>query len=647
MAFLHATCVGLHYSSRLTCSFPRPVWQFALTQSSSYVYQPLYPQEVRLIELLPGEGTDDIKCTIKHVSLEDGPCYQALSYCWGDTKASAEIYCNNSPLGVTENLFSALCQLRHKRTPTTFWIDAICINQVDVEERNSQVRQMRKIFQRSQRTLIWLGKESDDSDAAMQLVKDLVHASQKAAKSGIHRNVWYHTIDNIPPLYSSVWRAFSTLLKRPWFYRTWIIQEVSVSKDAHVLCGDDSVSWDSLAQAVNYALDVGIFFLFSEDMTYHALTIAGTRLKFLGGIRPRLLSLLLQNRSFLATDARDKVFALLALADHEELISLHVEPNYGLSAEKVYNDLAVAFLKSRQDLDLFNAPRVLENARIKGLPSWVPDWSTSDACVPLSFRGTSSFGDSDDSEFLLGFKAAGDSTSSPSFDYERNLLGLSGVRVDQIEAAGRLSQSHCRKVTSHLLELFSQSCDLIELLIDWEDIVAARSRSRYVTGEKRLDAYWQTLCAGYMPEGLESAKRDFRYRWYKYLRPLRLLARLAIKLFPRSEKDSWYNRSFYFLCRTAWRLLGLTPSKIPQIGFPPQMVFSNGRQIIRTRNGYIGLAPCYTQPGDWIGIFKGGKVPLLIRPDGPHWLLIGECYIHGIMKGEAWNEGKCDTIWLK
>jgi hypothetical protein len=77
------------------------------------------------------------------------------------------------------------------------------------------------------------------------------------------------------------------------------------------------------------------------------------------------------------------------------------------------------------------------------------------------------------------------------------------------------------------------------------------------------------------------------------------------------------------------------------------MVFSKGQRIIRTRNGYIGLAPCCTRPGDWIGVFKGGKVPLVIRPDGPHWLLIGECYIHGIVKGEVWNEGKCETVWLK
>lgn len=76
---------------------------------------------------------------------------------------------------------------------------------------------------------------------------------------------------------------------------------------------------------------------------------------------------------------------MLALADRKDLKYLHVEPNYRLIAEQVYKDLAVAFLKSRQDLDLFNAPRVLENVRTEGLPSWVPDWSTSDACMPLSF----------------------------------------------------------------------------------------------------------------------------------------------------------------------------------------------------------------------------------------------------------------------
>jgi hypothetical protein len=544
-------------------------------------------------------------------------------------------------------LFSALWQLRQKGTAITLWADAICINQADIEERNTQVRLMRDIFQRSQRTLIWLGKESEDSNTAMQLVRRLVNASQKAAESGVYRNIWYHGIDDLPPLYSNMWQAFAYLLKRPWFCRAWIVQEVSVAKEVYVLCGDYSVSWAELAQAVTYVLDVGIFFLFPDDITYQFLTIAGTRRQFLEGVRPRLLSLLLQNRSSLASDARDKVFSLLTLADSEDVAALGIEPNYRLSPEQVYKDFAVALLRSRQDLDLFNAPRVLENSRTSGLPSWVPDWSTSDACVPLSFRGTSGYADFVEPGTSLGFRAAGTSTSSPIFGDKGSLLGLSGVKVDQIEATGRISQTRYRKESSHMFELFSQSCDLIELLVDWEEVAAARSRDKYITGESRIDAYWQTLCAGHMPEGFETARKDFRYKWYKYLRPLRHVLRLAVRLFPQGQSEGWYNRSFYILFRAAWRLFGLTPSKIPRLGFPPQMVFSNSRRIMRTRNGYIGLAPRYAEPGDWIGVFKGGNFPLVIRPDGLHWQLIGECYVHGIMQGEAWDEGKCEVVWLK
>src|SRR5439155_7850172 len=97
-----------------------------------------------------------------------------------------------------------------------------------------------------------------------------------------------------------------------WFYRAWIIQEVAVAKDAEVLCSEDSISWDDLHNAVVYLLDLGIFVVFPKDTTYQMLMIAGTREQFAKGVKPLLLSLLLRNRSFSATDPRDMVFTLLA-----------------------------------------------------------------------------------------------------------------------------------------------------------------------------------------------------------------------------------------------------------------------------------------------------------------------------------------------
>jgi hypothetical protein len=639
---------GARCTYSLAPSFSRSFQNAATGKSKSYVYRPLGDGEVRLIELHPGKGKDAVKCNIRHVSLKDNPSYEALSYCWGDPTRDFEISCNTALLNVTSNLLLALSHLRHIDRPRTLWVDAISINQDDVDERNTQVLLMRDIFHKSQRTVVWLGEESQNSTAAIHLVRCLARTSQNPLRKGQKCPAWYHGVNNLPPLYSEMWRALSTLLRRPWFYRAWIVQEVAVSRDTEVRCGEDSVSWNELHNAVAYLLDLGIFFMFPEDTTYQMLMIAGTQQQFAKGIKPRLLSLLLRNRSFSATDPRDMVFTLLALADRHDVESLGIEPNYHLTTEQVYKSLAIALLKSRKDLDLFNAPRVLEKSRTKGLPSWAPDWSTSDACVPFGFLGTFGLRDSDGSKPQLDYHAASFSTSSPLFNEDKNILHLAGIKIDRIEATGELFHARYREGVSHMAQLFRQSCEMIELLITWQKVARVRSRDRYATGEKRLDAYWQTVCAGYMPEGYNCARKEF-YRWNKFLHPFNFVLKLFGHLFPHHETENWSNWIFFFLFRIGQSLSGVPPSKIPQIGFPPQMVSCNYRRMIRTRKGYIGLAPRYAQTGDWIVVCKGGKAPLVVRSDdkGNYWQLVGESYVHGIMKGEMWDEGRCETLLLK
>jgi len=149
-----------------------------------------------------------------------------------------------------------------------------------------------------------------------------------------------------------------------------------------------------------------------------------------------------------------------------------------------------------------------------------------------------------------------------------------------------------------MFQLFSQSCNVIELLTYWKNIAGTRSPTQYLTGEKQLDVYWQTLCAEQMPEGFSTAKKDFCYKYYTPLQISRPFVRLVVRFFPRTtEKDTWYNRVFYFLFRVVWRVLGLTPSKIQRNGFPPQSVLSNYRRIVPTRNGYVRLASRTRNPG--------------------------------------------------
>jgi hypothetical protein len=68
------------------------------------------------------------------------------------------------------------------------------------------------------------------------------------------------------------------------------------------------------------------------------------------------------------------------------------------------------------------------------------------------------------------------------------------------------------------------------------------------------------------------------------------------------------------------------------------------RRVIRTKEGPVGLAPSLAAPGDCVGVFGGGRLPLVLRPNGGNWLLISGSYMHGIMDGEAFLQGACEEF---
>lgn len=126
------------------------------------------------------EADDSIQFTLEVVDLDERPCYQALSYTWGHPFDSTEkplpeqgIVCNGIPIAIGNNLYSALCCVRQRRDTTTLWVDAVCINQKNTQERNCQVALMYDIYGRATRTIVWLGIEDEHFGPAMKLVNRL------------------------------------------------------------------------------------------------------------------------------------------------------------------------------------------------------------------------------------------------------------------------------------------------------------------------------------------------------------------------------------------------------------------------------------------------------------------------------------------
>lgn len=183
--------------------------------------------------------TSNIECKLATFSLVDAPSYTALSYVWGDIRETAPITLNGAEIHVTTNLLAALQWMSAWDPGTYVWIDALCINQSDTDEKSHQVSIMRNIYQQAMFVTMWLGVEQDDSDLAMLMIEawgrayyntdnDLNSKGKAAAALAMLKD----------PFDEAVWKAITLFLQRPYWKRIWIVQEVALSQQAIIICGD-------------------------------------------------------------------------------------------------------------------------------------------------------------------------------------------------------------------------------------------------------------------------------------------------------------------------------------------------------------------------------------------------------------------------
>jgi hypothetical protein len=213
---------------------------------------------IRLLQLRPSCTSATIECRLIHASLVDQPCYEALSYCWGDESNQMTIQCDTGTLTVTQNLYIALERFRKKQEIRTLWVDAICINQKDDSERSKQVQKMTDVYRYAKRTLVWLGPGDDQTEKAFKLIPYLLDA---------HMAYIHMSLDEYQPFFFSpqlkrrlmhaafgvlqrnrhLYGGFRQLGQLPYFSRLWIVQELAISgQKAHFFCGSDEISWTEL-----------------------------------------------------------------------------------------------------------------------------------------------------------------------------------------------------------------------------------------------------------------------------------------------------------------------------------------------------------------------------------------------------------------
>jgi Heterokaryon incompatibility protein (HET) len=195
------------------------------------------------------------------------PHYEALSYTWGPSQDSENAYVVDSgadgneectTLVIYQNLASAFRHLRHIDQVRTFWVDAICINQGDIAERNKQVKRMANVYKLAYRVVAWLGKEEHNSTQALvtlQYIGKQVQLTKRGklvrAPGAVEPNLWMKACCFSCDDPIQTWQALLGILERSWFYRLWCWQEIILSSRHTVLqCDHDQIQWTVFQRAV-------------------------------------------------------------------------------------------------------------------------------------------------------------------------------------------------------------------------------------------------------------------------------------------------------------------------------------------------------------------------------------------------------------
>jgi len=205
------------------------------------MYKPLSKDEIRLVVLRQSESRQKrVRVDLITSKWPPSQHYEALSYVWGEEppRRTIRVLADGAPprsCPVTPNLYAALKHLRRDYRDRFLWVDALCIDQDNMEEKEQQVKNMDRIYQAAQRVCVWLGLGTFYSDRAMGRLRRLIES------------IWE------PPAESSAfdWEDFGKLLQRDWFSRRWVVQEIALAKEAIVYCGDQRVSWTDFSDAIS------------------------------------------------------------------------------------------------------------------------------------------------------------------------------------------------------------------------------------------------------------------------------------------------------------------------------------------------------------------------------------------------------------
>ncbi|RGP60616.1 hypothetical protein FSPOR_10583 [Fusarium sporotrichioides] len=629
-------------------------------------------QEIRLLHVQPGAFDDPINAYFSIASLGDetqNVDFHALSYCWGDLSEPDEIFLspnqtdtqNETSFSIGKSAAQAIRRLRVTNETLVIWIDAVCINQDDLEERAQQVTLMTQIYSLASIVHIWLGEDNRGIEACLKLIRDICNYNSEMCQGGeactcvgtkhptpladiksfgedrkreghrisfkgmfevfeIHLKTWSREIIDMAGWYGNTQLSFlmSTLYENPWFSRVWVIQEALSARVPLVHCSAEQVPWEEVVEVSNW-LGHPAYAAQNPHNASQQISMAAIWKK----LKPKgrtmevpttpieaqetnqlssILEVFLSGLDLKATDPRDKFFALLTFADEthdaSQLDDL-IRPNYDKSKERVFADFTRWWIREH------NSVAILSSIHCQPTRTWVKTVGPSVENLGIS-QPTWSVDHTGSSRWTQAnlnacfkFEAAGD--TKPDLELLKTndplTLQLSGLRVTDI-----------KKI----------SCAPIEYMYPYQ--------GSFDNKQEICQVFHQILD----PCGMT---------------PFWTRRNNAGDILQKTIQEC--NQKYIDHMNSHWAYANRPPLKVLKPNAKAELEYYDTKKLptciepcfFITTSGLFGLCPWGSKEEDAVVLFDGGNVPYLLRPvkkegDELRYELVGECFVQGIMHGE-------------
>ncbi|KAI5867932.1 heterokaryon incompatibility protein-domain-containing protein [Durotheca rogersii] len=600
---------------------------------SVYASTPLgASKKIRVLHLEPASRIEDeLRGTLTVAALDDDDAsFEALSYTWGGSQENHSIRLNGETRPVTDNLHYALRRLRNRRAERTVWIDALCINQDDSDEKGLQVAMMGEIYSRAARVLVWVG-ESEKAEPA-----------EPGVRGSVKVKYWKLYRQPNPVLFARQVRHFIDAIRNTtphWWERAWVVQEAACARRLAVMFGPCEMRWYWF-----HMLLYGIWedCIYEDEATKRAVSKADDAVVRIRSIRNRhqkkeeqpITSLLWNARQSQATVAHDKIYSLLAMMPASEAGFLR--PDYKEPIEETFAKATCAAIRADATLDILGwipfraAPGAGENSSRTGLgdsdvgaqlriwrnprlPSWGVDFTNLKYSLfhtPVSTLLENAWEEADTDATYVQYLGGG-------------RLALKGCLLDTIDASVQLEETGS-----------SPS------LADEEALCGLLARASTLAAEHDPARLFERGGGGSSREKKDRKKGASASKaWYR-----RELAK-------KREKDHQADYLAHGLI--LWEETADFPAAFPA-GYEHSWGLALGRhdwyghleaygraaagkaEMFCTGMGLVGVAPGGIRGGDTVALLDGARLPVVLSPreDGNEgeFAFRGYAYVHGSMR---------------